>query len=64
VSERYVVDGQNVAGDWLVFDVERDDLTPWGNRLAAAVVKDGDLAERIVKLLNDSERQAARGGER
>jgi hypothetical protein len=54
VSERYVVDGQNNLNHWLIFDVERADVTPWG-KLAAAVVKDRNLAERIAKLLNDSE---------
>jgi hypothetical protein len=67
VSERYVVDGQNNLNHWLIFDVERADVTPWG-KLAAAVVKDRNLAERIARLLNASdaaanERQAARGGQ-
>lgn len=54
MSARYVVDGQNYRGLWLVFDLVEPEYNVLG-RSAIALSRDRETADRIAKLLNDSE---------
>lgn len=58
MSERYVVDGQNMAGDWLIVDDHNPTVGPLGRMyLAVAVAVELEMAERIAKMLNTDEDQ-------